>query len=211
MIILIDGYNLLRHIFSREKGCLERQRKELVKQLGYYKSKKKRGIKEIILVFDAGPFGHATREVHDGIVVMFSGQNSSADEWIIQCINKKKGKEILLVTLDRKLIDKCKKSNVSSMSVFEFYHILQKNLLDNISSELAFQTPIQRYENIDIEEISSKTQSKALDLLMEEATIKNIFKDKEEEENKTKIQTRRNPRRSSKKEKKKYSRIKKLN
>ena len=109
MIVIIDGYNLLKQVFYKVKGKLDAQRKHFIKQLGHYKSKKGDGIKEIIVVFDGGHFRHATREIHSGIVVVFSGQKSSADQWIAEYVEKHKGKEFLLVSKDRELISKCKK------------------------------------------------------------------------------------------------------
>ena len=40
MVLLIDGYNLLRNIFHKQKGKLDKQRKDLIQQLSYYKKKK---------------------------------------------------------------------------------------------------------------------------------------------------------------------------
>ena len=74
MIILIDGYNLLKQVFPHIRGKLDAQRKFFVQQLGFYKHKKAKDIKDIIVVFDGGQLSHATREVWDGIVVIFSGQ-----------------------------------------------------------------------------------------------------------------------------------------
>ena len=46
MILVIDGYNLLRHLFLKEKGKLDKQRKQLIRNLGFYKKKKKWDIEE---------------------------------------------------------------------------------------------------------------------------------------------------------------------
>ena len=75
MILVIDGYNLLKQIFPGIKESLEKQRLQFIRQLSYYKSKKT-DIKDIVVVFDAGPSSHATREVRSGIVVVYSGQKT---------------------------------------------------------------------------------------------------------------------------------------
>ncbi|MBY0353058.1 NYN domain-containing protein [Candidatus Babeliales bacterium] len=214
MIIVIDGYNLLRHIFPKAKGLLDKQRQQLIKQLGLYKAKKKEGAKEIVVVFDGGTFGHASREVRNGIVIIFSGQKSSADDWIIEYTEKKKGEEILLVSLDRKLIQACEKYQAHSIDVFEFYTIVQDILLDTTS----FQNPspstsiIQKYEPLeDLEDFSATIDQKSLDALMEAASMDTNPK----ETGKSSIVTNRKDRSSpskklSKQEKNIYHKIKKL-
>ena len=40
MIVVIDGYNLLKQIFPGKKDTLAKQRDFFIKQLSHYKSKK---------------------------------------------------------------------------------------------------------------------------------------------------------------------------
>src|SRR5579862_3602860 len=101
MIIVIDGYNLLKHIFLSDKKSFEKQHQIYIRQLAYYKHKKQAEIKDMLIVFDAGPERHATREVKSGIVIIFSGQKSSADAWITDYTKRHKGQEILVVTTDK--------------------------------------------------------------------------------------------------------------
>ena len=141
---------------------------------------------------------------------MFSGQRSSADEWIIQYINRKKEKEILLVTCDRKLIEECKRTNVDSIDVFKFYQILQKNLIEDVFTNLITQTSIKKYEDdIYVEDFPETINNKALDLLMEENSFRKESKKDEGEQDKQR-KTKGNPRKLSKKKKKSHFRIKKL-
>ena len=180
MIVLIDGYNLLRQVFPKLRGKLDKQRKLFVKQLGIYKRIRSEGIAEIIVVFDGGLFGHASREVSGGIVVIFSGQKSSADEWIINYTQKHKGKELLLVSLDRKLKDSVKIFGCDSVDVFDFYNIVKRTVRDNdenkfSSSELYGE--LIKYDDGD-SYLDSKFEgldNEDLDLLMDESTLN--FKD----------------------------------
>ncbi len=172
MIVLIDGYNLLKQIFPHVKGRLDLQRETFIRQLGYYKTKKQKEIKEIIVVFDAGPFGHATREVHHGVVVMFSGQRSSADDWIIEYVERHRNEDLMVITMDRKIIDECEKLGATALSSLDFYGIMQSFLLDE--SEQIIKSPkdgaIEKYEQ---EEgpFSNKIDREALDLLMEQSSF----------------------------------------
>jgi predicted RNA-binding protein with PIN domain len=201
MIIIIDGYNLLKQVFPKIKGKLEKQRYQLVKQLGHYKSKKTGEIKEIILVFDGGPLLHATREIHKGIVVVFAGQKSDADTWILDYIERHKGKQLLLVTMDRMLRDNCKKYGADAIDVFAFYDIVQNTILEDVAYTL------QKSQCDELRKMT-ETENEALDLLMEQYTDFG-YTDKDD------IQYLKEGRKSkaskmSKKEKVFYKKIKKL-
>ncbi|MFH1644304.1 MAG: NYN domain-containing protein [bacterium] len=211
MIVLIDGYNLLRQVFHKVKGKLDKQRQQLIKELGYYKNKKPK-IKNIIIVFDGGLFGHATREIKNGIVVIFSGQRESADTWILNYVEKHKNQEMLLVSLDRELKDNVKKYNVDSVDVFEFYKILQNTLQDDAMKNFVFpETQIKKQapDYKIIEDFDTNIDTKALDLLMEEASLNHPDFEKDDfylkdEQKKGKEKT------TPKKEKRYKSKIKKL-
>ncbi len=212
MIVVIDGYNLLKQIFPGAKGVLDAQRNQFVRQFGYYKRKKGKDIKEIIVVFDAGPFGHATREVKHGIVVIYSGQRRSADDWIIEFAERKKGEDILVVTMDRKLIAECGKYGASALNSVEFYRLMQECLFeDTVRSSGQSSSPghaIEKYESVALEEHEELLIDRnALDLLMEQESVV-VPKDVGEE----KAHERRKGRGTalSKKEKKAYAKLKKL-
>lgn len=180
MIILIDGYNLLRHIFPGVKGDLDKQRTQFIRLLGHYKKKKESVIKEIIVVFDAGPFRHASREIRSGIVVMFSGQNSSADEWIFEYVSRHKHHEMVLVSFDRELRDCCRPFNVEPMDVDQFYHSVRDVLLEAVDTYvIKGPQDVQRYEYDDVvlPEDFPQINQEALDIMMQNASLKVSKKD----------------------------------
>jgi hypothetical protein len=206
MILLIDGYNLLRQIYPKEKGLLDRQRKYLVKEIGLYK-KKKNKINEIIIVFDAGPFLHATREIKNGVVIVFSGQKKSADDWIISYTFKNFNKEILVVSLDRKLIDSCNKNNTCSLGVFDFYDMVKEELKVKYDYE-EVNTLLDKYDDYYEESVGSKNKELLNDLMGLYTRDELISKEKKEEFYKEDKKIKRN--KISKKAKKKLRKIKKL-
>jgi predicted RNA-binding protein with PIN domain len=178
MILIIDGYNLLKQIFPHVKGRIDKERNAFIRQLGYYKSKKAREIKNLIVVFDAGPFGHATREVHEGVVVMFSGQRSTADDWIIEYAQEHKNEDLLVVTMDRKIIKACENAGATTLGSLDFYGIMQSFLLDEVAQELTTQVfmseastvaEVKKYEQEDQDFNGQKIDRKALDLMMEQS------------------------------------------
>jgi predicted RNA-binding protein with PIN domain len=167
MVVVIDGYNLLKQVWPGIKTSMEKQREHFIAELSYFK-KQKPDISEIVVVFDAGPMTHATREIKKGIVVVFSGIKSSADDWIIHFVERNKIKEILVVTLDRELAKSCKSHGADVLGVFDFYEILQHNLMEKASQgqEIRLATDFEKYENR-----GATANNTALDLLMQQASI----------------------------------------
>lgn len=216
MVVLVDGYNVLKLIFPGLKGCLDKQRTQFIKQLGYYKSKKQREIKEIVVVFDAGPFKHASREVKFGVVVIFAGQKSSADEWIVNYVVRNKAQEMLLITKDRKLINQVGDLGCESVDSLDFYNLVQNCILQNTKGQLLSDevkdTDLLRYEESNFEWQDDQTHQvdpTALELLMENASMQVAQKDDDLSVQK-KAPSKGNAQRLSKKEKGVMEIIKKL-
>lgn len=214
MIVVIDGYNLLRSVFPKVKGKLDKQRKELISQLGFYKKKRSGKIKELVLVFDGGFESRATREIKHGVTVIFSGRKRSADQWIIDFVERKKGREIMLVTRDREIIEKCKGKNVEVIKVLDFYNIMQDRLLEEVEHDMTVssQSGIEKYKNVE-ESVRSRShsdvidiQSEALDILMRQANLDEYQKSDDFFEDEKKGQSKP----LSKKKKKRRARLKKL-
>ena len=90
-MLIIDGYNLIfsspaihkkRHASA---DFLEKAREHLIAQLEYYNTKKHH---RIIVVFDGKEGGHynSRQKTASGIEIIFSAQDSSADEVIINLV-----------------------------------------------------------------------------------------------------------------------------
>lgn len=124
MIIVIDGYNLLKQIYSQHKKALERHRTHFIQRLADYKALRQGAIKDVIVVFDAGPFFHATREVKQGIVTIFSGQKSSADDWIMRYIDRQQGQEVMIVTNDRAIVYYAQQHGAQTIDVQAFHRLM---------------------------------------------------------------------------------------
>jgi predicted RNA-binding protein with PIN domain len=172
MILVIDGYNLLKQIFPGIKNNLEKQKSTFIKELAYYKVKKKDTISEIIVVFDAGPSNHATRTIKSDIVIIYSGVKSSADNWILNYVERNRTSEILVITLDRALREACHKLGAETLGVYDFYKILQENLFERHHQEPLSTPSLEKYASFPLdEEPSSSLSSEALDILMEQASV----------------------------------------
>lgn len=216
MVVIIDGYNLLKQIFPHVKGRIEKERTAFIRQLGYYKHRKSKEIKDIIVVFDAGPFGHATREIHDGVVVMFAGQRSTADDWIIEYATEHKSEDLLVVTMDREIIKACEKAGATTLSSLDFYGLMQSFLLEEAAQELlspefsshdANVNTVEKYHQED-DFCDNKIDKKALDLMMEQASF---FLSKEDDVDLDRGQERKSASlKLSKKDRRLLSKVKKL-
>lgn len=175
MIIVIDGYNLLKHLFPGAKHNLDKQKNSLVRQLAYYKKSKEGSIKGITLVFDAGQSDHATRSVKSEVAIVYSGTKSSADDWILQFVERNRGKEILVVTLDRSLREACASLGADWLDVYSFNTILQQHILsdlqESVPQDILGDTGVEKYQQTDyVDELENAPVSKqALDFLMEQA------------------------------------------
>ncbi|MFA6535410.1 MAG: NYN domain-containing protein [Candidatus Babeliales bacterium] len=217
MIVVIDGYNLLKQIFPHVKGRIDKERNAFIRQLGYYKSRKPKEIKELIVVFDAGPFSHATREIHEGVTVMFSGQKSTADDWIIEYADSHKGMDVLVVTMDRKIIQACEKAGATTLGSLDFYGIMQSFLLEEAAQELSTQAvvpgattvlEVEKYDQDDEELNGKKVDRKALDMMMEQA---GFFVNKEDDVDLDRGKSRKSASsKLSKKDRQLLSKVKKL-
>lgn len=102
MIVLVDGYNLLRQIHGKQSN--ESQRSALVNLMGRYVHKRNH---KVIIFFDGGNATVPYQEKQKGIIVWFSGQQKTADDLIIEYTQTHKGKDMVVVTLDRDLKNKC--------------------------------------------------------------------------------------------------------
>lgn len=203
--VVIDGYNLLRAIYPKERGKLDKQRQMLIRRLGHYKSERSDQIKQIVVVFDGGLSGRAQREIRGGIVVVFAGQRESADDWIADYIERNTG-DFVLVTRDRELIQRCKKPNVEAVKVGDFYSIMEDRLLERVAADMERDqqdVPAKKFERNG----GSEVESEALDILMEDVSVDTYAKDDPlpwEDDKKGRSS------KMSKKKKKRHAKLKKL-
>ncbi len=173
MIILIDGYNLLNHVFPGKRHIIDQHKQLLIKHLGLYKYHKP-SIKEIILVFDGGVSNHASRMVKEGVVIVESGVKHTADDWLIAFVARNKGREILLITLDRALREHIERLGANWLSVFDFHHLMLGLLVEVTSvSGQAIASNVVVYERDEdgADGHGFGMNKHALDMLMEQASL----------------------------------------
>ena len=121
MIIVIDGYNVLRAAFPGPHTT-SNQKEYFVKQLGVYA--KQKGHK-IVLVFDGGSNDRSTKMREHGVYVVYSGYRESADDYIKRYVEDHKAEDLLLASSDREIRDAASRVGIESVGGFSFYKKLQ--------------------------------------------------------------------------------------
>lgn len=209
MIIIVDGYNLLKQVFyyspAKIKGDIDKIRSRLINNLALYKQKKGH---EVIVVFDGGSTSKATREISNGIVTIFSGYKKSADEWILEYIEKHSPGEFLLVTNDRKLIDLAKKFGSDSLDVFSFHQIVLSSIGEMEQKEMLKKSNISNVQKYSYEDdLEAENKWNVLDFLIAQSDVSKYSKDDLEKELVSEKDKSHQP---TKEEKRIFKKIKKL-
>ena len=163
MIILIDGYNLLK---QRDAGIYieNHVREKFIRLLGAYH--KRRG-HAIVLIFDGGPSLKSVQEVNDGIVIVYAGAGKSADDYIKQYIAKHRTQDLLLVSSDRELNHWAAAHAIASMDSMAFYGIITAAHAHKDGKKQAAGSVVKM----------TATENPSLDALMEEATAHMAYKE----------------------------------
>ncbi len=122
MHLVIDGYNLLHRLpeFSGPQG-----RRALLLALKLYRDKKKH---KLTVVFDGGPDAQPTRASEQGIPIINSGGEKSADD-VIAGMAGRHGPGLTVVTDDRELAQRCQKHGSQVIACWEFSQPLLSSAL----------------------------------------------------------------------------------
>lgn len=124
MIILIDGYNLLKLIHGPD--LTETQRSAFINFMGRYMKKRQH---KVVIVFDAGPCTYPMQEKQHGVQVIFSGQYQSADDSIVRFVQEHASKEIVVITKDREIIAHVTALQAEVIDPLEFYKKVQQAVM----------------------------------------------------------------------------------
>lgn len=161
MIIIVDGYNLLRTIPPYKKTITDQERTNFIVQLNAYARAKGH---KIILVFDGDSYDRPMKDKVGAVWVVYSGYDESADEYIKRYVQKHYAKDVLLVSSDGELNTYAASYKVPSIDSTVFYDLLLEMRRQKSSAQLlprAYQavktTPDATYDIDDIMIYASKT------------------------------------------------------
>ena len=165
MIILVDGYNLLK---QRDPGAYieDRARDQFIRLLGAYH--KRRG-HHIMLIFDGGIASWPVQETNAGIIVVYVGYGKSADDYIKYYIAEHHKEDLLLVSSDRELGLCASKYDIASINSLSFYGIIVDTAVHDDTYKQKAGAAIK----------TSTTKDPLLDALMQEATARVASKEED--------------------------------
>ena len=122
MVIVIDGYNVLKQVFSAGTTT-HTVRTRFINQLQQYAVRKNHSI---LLVFDAGPAFKPTKECYGAVTVVYAGTAQTADEYIKMCLEDMANQELLLVSSDREITRHAARLGIESIDAPDFYYFLTR-------------------------------------------------------------------------------------
>jgi predicted RNA-binding protein with PIN domain len=124
MIVVIDGYNLIKQVLG-VKRVSQKELNKIVSEIADYL--RERNVKGVI-VFDGGSSKFPYQEKHEGgVVVIFSGYKESADEVIAQYVQDHREHELLVVSSDRAVRQYAESLGKQTIKAPDFYYAyLQK-------------------------------------------------------------------------------------
>jgi|GEM_PF-3089577 len=137
MIVVIDGYNLIKQVLGLSRVS-HVQRDEFVNELINYTRKKGHFC---VIVFDGGSFSYPYKTVHQHTTILFSGYKEKADALIMRFIDEHLGDELLIVSSDREIRDHARTKQKVSMPADQFYY--QHVRISNKKSE-KLRTPFYK-------------------------------------------------------------------
>lgn len=125
MRYLIDGYNLLFRI-AKPGRALEKKRAALIEELNQVIDDFKL---KATVVFDGShpSFSHAMRHHFAALEIIYTYQNLSADQYIIEEVDSaRRPEEIIVITSDRGLAQTCKNLGAKTQTIEAFVLSLKK-------------------------------------------------------------------------------------
>jgi len=206
MILVIDGYNLLKHI-DPHRNITEHERSQFLHQLKRYARRKKH---RVVVVFDGGPYqwpysASADAACYEGqapiskkrslVKVIYSGARETADEVIMQYLHDHKTKDLLLVSSDHEINLFASKHDIVSIGSDDFYRLFKEGLQEQREGEGEQMVTVELDEG-----------ELALDELMEQASKEVPHKEEDRSPSEVRLQTSRR----SKKDRLLLKKLKKL-
>lgn len=117
MIIVIDGYNLVKTILK--VAILKRS--DLIYYIVLFNSYAKAKRHYVMIVLDGGPYERPVEQKLSHGRVVYTGTHQSADEYIEQYSARKEPSSLMVVSSDRALQNNIKALGILVMNSSEFY------------------------------------------------------------------------------------------
>lgn len=195
MIIVIDGYNLLKQLI-KTNFATEKQRQWFITTMSHYAHMRKH---MLVIVFDGGSDLRPTWTKKGQVSVVYSGVKTSADDYIKEYIQEYDQRELLIVSSDRAVTNFAFSYAVPSIDALVFFQLVQERLQSQVSIQHA-KTQSPAYKTS-----SNDRSNPELDALMQSADTAAIYKEDSNAEMKIRSQKK-----DSKEEKQLFKVLKKI-
>lgn len=103
----------------------QKQRYHFIMQLVAYAKKKDH---TVVIVFDGGPYEWPFVNTISRGIVVYSGYNKTADDYIRKYLTEHKHHDLFLISSDRELIRKAKQCNLHHMGGYEFFQKVKETV-----------------------------------------------------------------------------------
>lgn len=172
MILLLDAYNIIRHLFVHKEAEADARRDWFMQRMARYFAAKQGPVKQVIVVFDGGLFGHRQRDIYRGVVRLYAGRGHSADDVLVEYAEKY-GNQAVVVTNDRELQQRCKQHHGAVVSVKEF-----DQLVEEVCSHVEQEQDRVQYDEVVVQkyEHDETDHDPALDELMRAGSVHAVHK-----------------------------------
>jgi predicted RNA-binding protein with PIN domain len=197
MIIIIDGYNVLKTVHATSH-ISDHKREQFITQLIHYAHTSHNNI---FIIFDGGEGLRPTFYTRNGVTIVYAGYHDSADDVIKHLIDREQHRDVMLVSSDRELNHYAANVDVPSIDSTVFYGHIEERL--QTLQQVANQPKI----DVMVRKRPGHESSPEVDALMEEGSEKVFYKyeDKHEKNLRDKYHTK--PSNRLNKEEKKLSKI----
>lgn len=122
MVLLIDGYNLLKYIIKKTYATAQEQ-SWLIKKLEEYATIKKHAI---IVIFDGGPYVRPTYTKRGQVAILYSGTQETADEVIKDYVMAHSNDQMIVISSDNGLYSFASRLRVTTVDAQAFYTLLRE-------------------------------------------------------------------------------------
>lgn len=175
MILLLDAYNIIRHLFVHKEAEADARRDWFMQRMARYFAAKHGPVTQVIVVFDGGLFGHRQRDIYRGVIRLYAGRGHSADDVLVEYAEKY-GNQAVVVTNDRELQQRCKQYQAAVMVVKEF-----DQLVDEVCAHTEQQSEHAQYGEVVVKkyEHDGVDHDPVLDELMHAGSVRAVHKPEE--------------------------------
>lgn len=169
MLLILDAYNILKAGEQGGGDISEPRRRHFIAVVAAYAKLKHH---DAHIVFDGGEYGRPTTFWHEGVQVTYAGWHETADDIILQRLEKENPQAVILVSSDRELVDFARELNIVAVESVGFFDHMKREIAGENSPKRRMKS-----SSAQIHKREGHESSPELDALMEQGSCRLIYKD----------------------------------